>query len=233
MAKVLTIKDKQQIPDVLGSMVECGTLVTLWQLIDNRRVLSPAIIKKINYANWTVILHCLNRQNLFNFDEKVTLYCCSNNKNLVFKSHLEKNKREFLIMDLPNFVKIIEKRTAMRFFFRDKKIPVLCGNTSNIDYTAKHTQKVQAKLFDISQTGCCFYIDPLDTVEFKTGDSLQLFEIAEEIVKSVKGRVKYSQVVKRHDGSTQIKIGVEFQHKIDIKSVVSKIYRYISLTAAA
>ena len=215
MEKLTLIEDLSQSVGMLKSLKAKNSKLYIWQHpeggdrfgfdIDAEDLV---ITKKFMLFGDHRLLKMKENEDLFFYYEPLML---------IFKAKVIKKGPGHLFLGKPEKVQIKDTRKESRLPITDKEISV--NISKKIINSA--AARFKFRLFDISEGGISFLIDPYHGLSFFVGEELKIHSINHFILTPlIGGRVIYLQPF-RWNGEDRVKMGLEFKRKLSMSEIKS------------
>ncbi|MBI2520178.1 MAG: hypothetical protein HYV97_07165 [Bdellovibrio sp.] len=216
--------DSLEIISTLNKMQRDQSPVLVWQNLGEKRIIRNAVISAIDFVTGKVILVPNDPYKNFDFLGPQTIYIRGQEKSILFKRESIKIDKRRIFVDIPNEVRMFEKRINHRIKFGFNS-PYLGTIEIKINSTSELRKEFIFNLYDLSAKGVSFNFNFKDQIFFAEGTEIFIRKLGQIPLKTpIEGRVVYLKRIEfMSQGSriNKIKMGVAFKTPISEKILQS------------
>lgn len=214
------LRSSNKANEILASLIklqEEGVPCTIWQNIEDRKVHTQCYIESIDMRLGTIILSPSDGQFSFDFKNRSPIFFRGEKLSLLFKEFLHYSNDKLLVINIPQEIKILEKRQNPRICFAPGE--GRSASASKYDSKTLEARNFELELLDLSQGGLAFFLTAQQAGSISKGDSLLFSRILSlnfdeplmaTVLYSTPTRLKLNETQKRG-----LRVGVSFQEKIE------------------
>ncbi len=202
---------KEEILTNLESIKQNNESIFLWQEIDNNKTTKECTIIEIDSVKNLLTLSLKNKIDLSNIDKQHTIYFRGDQESILFKCSLKEIRNNFLILDIPISIRIMDKKINSRLILDDSELNIVVLEKS--DNITSLPRKFALQLLDITQDGFTLKVSRQYQMFFNVGDRCKLISILEhKLVEDINLTVEYitkSNQIKNSNTKKWYKVGIQ------------------------
>lgn len=215
--------NKMEIISIFLGFLQEKRPIVLWQMIENKRVLSNAMITDITPTSIHLTLEkadkAATQNEALNISQNCTLYLHGPSRNVLFKQNIVTLKGEDIILDLPSEIRLHELRDKPRYYFSPedrKKI--------RLEVLDPRLKRPLLKIFlvwDISVGGVGLNIPVQEGYLFEKNKEVSIKFISNEAIgDDLKATVAYVRpVVNKNKEIISFRVGLQFSKELTQLSI--------------
>ena len=203
--------NRTEIIKILQNIKNKSKQSVIWQNLENSRIVNHGKIVDINIHKNTVKVVPDQKNTPFKFNKAFTIYFRGDEQSILFKQELDLSTDNSLVINIPEEVRIIEKRINIRY--------ILDSTENNVLHLFKRIKGTDAlkefvvQTLDISSNGLSFVIPSQYFQYFNVHDIFLIHELLQyRFYIKIKGEVVHIADIKYRDNNTfsrGYKVGVK------------------------
>lgn len=208
--------NKMEIISIFVGFQQEKSPIMIWQMVENKRVLTQALLTTITPQAITLELIVTpgTTEAPMKINENCTLYLHGPSRNVLFKQNIVKVEGNSLTLDLPSEIRLHEFRGKPRFYFSPedrKKIRI-----EIIDPRLKRPLLKIFLVWDISVGGVGLNIPPQEGYLFEKGKEVSIKFISNEVVPDdLSASIIYARpIVNKNKEIISYRVGLQFNKEI-------------------